>query len=452
MKGAFMKCAKGLRSWAGLVMLMGVFSPLRSEGACSVVEGDKDHNGTTDLRIVGDTRKQIVVVEIRNGSYLVKIDCNANGSFTDAVDVVKSGSAAIETYSLELGGGDVITLRQTEDLAGAVKNVSLALGPGADNVTYATDGHDLLAGSSLEIEATGVGSGAATLTVDLTGSVIDKSTLFLRTDLGAGADRLKLLGPATVTSSLVDLGVRLGAGNNVLGTSDGGGALSASTLYERITSDNGPAEAANITSSFAGRIDKGSRVFYSLNLGSGGNGQTASDRWTGQFDLGRFAIDPAVTIGTSEAYFNIKGFGGFDILQVDDGGTNGPATVNGLLSFLLDGGGQPDTLGMNWSGLTGTGKFRYWADGATSIDQLRVDLVATATSRNDIDLYVGGGPENDLGSPHGDGIEVSVQNYGHATFGPARAVVLDGGLEGPDPCSYQGNAPRVVINCESGSW
>ncbi len=154
--------------------------------ACSVIEADKDGNGTTDLRVVGDAGKQNAVIEIRQVGYLVKVDCNGNGSYTDPGDIVKSGTATIETYSVELGGGDVISVLQTGDLLGASKNVVLALGAGGNKVTLATQGFGLLANSNLGIEFLG-STGAESVTLDFTGSNIVSSAVFIRGDVGAGA-------------------------------------------------------------------------------------------------------------------------------------------------------------------------------------------------------------------------------------------------------------------------
>lgn len=436
------------------VVLLGLpfLAPRAAEASCSVLEGDKDGNGTADLRIIGDAHKQIVRLELRNAGYLVEVDCNGNGSLNDSTDITKSGPAAVETYSLELAGGDAIAIEQTEDLAGARKDIVLSMG--ADAVTLTTHAHAILANSSLEIDAVG-GAAAARVTLDFSGSTIDKSLVFVRTDLGPNNDAVTVYGPAKVSSSVVDMGIRLGSGNNKLTTTDGGALVTASTLTSHLTGSDVYAQYDTITSSFSGKIDKKSRLYYSANLGNGGGGPNYGggiDRWTGQFDLRTFAIDPSTTLGGSEAYFSIKGGNGFDKIAVSDGGTQAPAVVNGILSFLLDGGAQPDDISLDWDGLTGYGKFRAWADGAMSYDQVVMGLVTGGTSHNDIDLYASGGPENDLGSPNGDSVAVEVLNYGAATFGPARAAILDGGLDEIDTCYFDGNAPHVGMNCEAGSW
>ena len=99
-------------SFAALGLLAGS-PPAR---ACAVTEADIDKNGSMDLRITGSAGKQNAIIEIHNTGYLVMVDCNGNGIFTNPGDIVKSGTATIETYYVDLQGGDVVTINQTEDI------------------------------------------------------------------------------------------------------------------------------------------------------------------------------------------------------------------------------------------------------------------------------------------------------------------------------------------------
>jgi hypothetical protein len=267
--------------------------------------------------------------------------------------------------------------------------------------------------------------------------------------MGLGADTLTVLGPSNTTGSIVDLGLRAGKGvTNTIVTNDGGGLLSASTLTVHVEGDDTfsyDSAGDKVSAFFSGRIDSRSRVYYSANLNAG------NDRWTGAFDLHGFDIDPGAAAG-SEAYFDVRGGNGFDNLVVTDNNTVGPITINGLLAFYLDGASQPDLTALQWQGITGTGKLRYWADGGMAQDKGFVTLDVGNAARNDINVYVSGGAENDLGSPKGDMIAMRVTNSGAATFGPGGRIVLDGGLDEIDTCSFSGNAPRLALNCEAGSW
>lgn len=440
-----------IQSFRLLVLLAALAGSSRTAytaGACAVLEGDEDGNGTTDLRLLGTGGRQNAVVLLKNAGYQVKLDCDSNGSFNDTGDVVKSGTATIETYSVELGGGgDTITIHQDEDLAAANKDLQVILGPGKDKITYQTAGHSIVTSSNLEIQIVG-GTQSAIAVLDFTGSAITQSRVVVRADLGPAADTLHVLGPANATGSVVDLGFRLGQGSNHLLTTDGGGVLSSSTLKVHVEGSAGSSQTApddTVVAQFSGRIDGRSRLDYSANLNSG------NDRWTGAFDLRTFDIDPTAAAG-SEAYLDLKGNGGADTLKVTSNSTFGPATINGLLSILIDGSSQGDVLALDWGGITGTGKLRFWADGGMAWDRANVSITATNSSRNDLDIYASGGPENDIGSPHGDSVTFDITNSGQAKFGAGGKAVLDGGLDGVDTCRFTGNAPRLAINCEAGSW
>src|SRR5262249_42279735 len=102
---------------AGLSLLLA-----RSALPCSAPQGDFDHNGTTDIKLVGDGNRQNAIISLHKGGYDVKIDCDGNGSYSGAADVHVSGTDEIETYIVALGGNDTVTVLQTADMAGVSKN------------------------------------------------------------------------------------------------------------------------------------------------------------------------------------------------------------------------------------------------------------------------------------------------------------------------------------------
>ena len=426
-----------------LMLAAGIaLAPATGHASCSVTEADKDGNGTVDLRLVGDASKQNAIVEMRQAGYLAKVDCNGNGSYTDGGDIVKSGSATIETYSIELAGGDVISVLQTEDLSGASKNVVLTLGAGGNKVTFATQGFGLLAGSNLGIEFLG-STAAENVTLDFTGSTIASSAVFIRGDVSSGNDTVKIIGAANTTFSVVDAVVNLGSENNNFFYIDGGGAITGSTL-------NVHAEGGDVTSqydvfntTFSGQIQDGSRVYVDLNLRAG------NDRYFGNFDISSFGVDP-LSSGSSEAFFRARGGTGADQMTVSDMSKVGPATVNGLLSVSLDGGNQADKMTLTWNGLKGSGQLRVLEDGGVAYDSAKATIVTDASSTNDFDVNLQGGAENDLGSPGGDTVILSLTDQGAATYGVTGAAVLDGGLDGIDTCTFTGTGIRQAMNCEAG--
>lgn len=429
-----------------LVLLgLALAAPRIAGAACSVVAADKDGNGTTDLRIIGSVYKQNAIIEIKNVGYTVKIDCNGNGVYTDLGDITAtSTTATIETYSLELAGGDIININQTENLSGAHKNIAIVVG-GAGTKTTFTSGTFSIADSSLDIEEVG-GAANDGMVVDFTGATVDNSRILVRADQGNGGDGVKWYSPASTNNSLVDLRYNLGYGPSFSLISDNGGVMTNSTLKAYVVGDDTSTYIDNSVTSFSGQVDSNSRVLYDAYLDAG------NDRFTGHFDLAKFKIDP--TGSGSEVYFNVEGGIGGDLLAVTDDATVGAATINGLLQIRLDGGPQPDNLNLALRGLTGSGKLRFWGDGENAArDQIYVTLVTDIASTNDLDIYAGGGPEDDLGGVYGDLISFSVTNNGAATFGPGGVVILDGGLEAIDKCVWTGvNAPHLAMNCEAGTF
>ncbi len=202
-------------------------------------------------------------------------------------------------------------------------------------------------------------------------------------------------------------------------------------------------DVANTT--FSGQIQDGSRVYVDLNLRNG------NDRYFGNFDISTFGIDP-LTTGSSEAYFRARGGTGADQLNVSDMSKTGPAAINGLLSIFMDGGNQGDTMTTTWRGLGGSGQFRLWEDGGVAYDTAKATLVTDASSTNDLDINLQGGPENDIGAPGGDTVILSLTTNGAPTYGPTGSAVLDGGLDGIDTCTFTGNGVYQTMNCEAGSY
>ncbi len=434
----------GTRRWRPLALAAAVLVlPRMASGGCSVPPpADRDGNGTLDLRIAGDAARQTVVAEIHNdGSYLVSVDCN-NNSIVDTGDVLSSGLGPIETLSFELGGNDTITILQTDDLVGAVRNVVVALLGVSNSVTYNSQGHGILAASNLGIEI--IGSTRFDLvTLDLTGSAITASKLVVRGDLGADLDRFDFFGPATMTGSALDLGFDLGSGANRLNWDDEAGTLTASTENVSIFGSDIATYVDTVTTDFSAKIEGGSRVDFSFKLYSG------DDRYTGRFDVASYGVDSLGAAG-SEARYYIHGGPGFDRLAVSSVGA-GAAADNGLIEIRMDGYLQPDTLSFDWDGLSGSGAFRYRANGGDASDLILASLATDAASTNDIDAFACTDSEGDI-SLQGDTAYLAVVDRGAASAGPAGAAIVNGGLDGIDACSYFGNLPHHAFNCEAGTF
>jgi hypothetical protein len=427
---------------AAAVALLGL-APAAARGACNVNVGDRDGNGTTDLRLIGAGGRQTGLVEIRQDGYLASVDCNGDGDFADAGDVTKSGPDTIESYYLELGGGDVTTLKLTEALTGAMKNVVAVLPSASNKLTLLSQGFALQGGTSLMIDIVG-GGGAENVTLDFTGSTIDASWVTVRGDLYAGNDTFKWVGAAQTLDSTVDVDAFAGPGRNVFHYSDGAGQASGSDIAFYGEGSDVMTDVDAFNMALAGSLDNGARFELNANLLSG------SDRFNGSVNLASFAVDPFGPAG-SEAYVRALGNRGLDILTLSDGGSIGPATINGLLSVELDGGNQPDTLNFYMRGITGSGTLRYRGDAGIARDNLDAKVSADASSTNILDVALQGGPENDLGSPPGDNLKLVFNDDGATTAPFGAGALLDGGLDGQDRCDFAGTGTRRSLGCELGT-
>jgi hypothetical protein len=431
--------------WIFLSVTLGaVLAMPRTALACSAPKADFDHNGTTDIKLVGDTKKQNAIVELRSGGYLVQIDCDGNGTYTGAVDVNASGTDEIETYIIALAGGDVVTVRQTADLVGASKNVVAVFSGGTNKLTFLSQGFGSSGHSNLGFEVGG-GGGADTFTIDFSGSSISQTLIVARGILGNGANVGSVIGPASVADSVIDVAVDLGLGNTNGAYSDGGGILSRSALNVHFTGGDVSTAGDTVTTTFSGKLQDLSRVYIASDLRQG------NDKYFGHFDISSFAIDD-VGIGDSEMVVRVDMGSGFDISKVDDLGAAGPATINGALVHDITLGQQPDAANILWNGLTGSGIFAYRIDGGWANDKLNATIVADSSATNTILFANHGNTEQDISPLVADLVNVTFDAGSSVSYGALGGLLLDGGMQGDDVCTFVGSALPSAINCEKGVW
>jgi len=434
------------RPLAALVLLGAALLAARSsEAGCSIIDGDRDGNGTADVRIVGDALRHAVVAEIHNdGSYLISVDCNNNGSFADAIDVVRSAPGPVESYIFELVGSDTLTINQTDDLVGALRHVVVAMGGISNTVTFHSQGHAILAGSDVAFDLIG-SPRSDTVTLDFTGSAVASSVVSVRGDMTFDQDHVTVKAPASVTDSNFDVLVDLGPGFNSFSWDDNGGTLTNSNLAVEVQGSDVTTETDLVTTRFAGSLESNSRADFNVRLNSG------DDQFIGTFDVSTYGVDKLGASG-SEARYYVNGGPGFDRLQVSDAGTPGAAVDNGLIDIRLEGYLQPDTLTLDWHGLTGSGTYRFRATGGDASDVVVASLATDPASTNVIDALVSTDSEGDI-SFFGDTAYLGVVDRGgSASPGPAGAVIVDGGLDGTDYCAYFGTLPHLAFNCEAGTY
>jgi hypothetical protein len=226
--------------------------------------------------------------------------------------------------------------------------------------------------------------------------------------------------------------------------SDGGGQVVGSSIAYFAEGSDRPTDKDFFDASLAGTLDDGSRLRLGVNLLFG------DDSFTTHVNLAGFGIDPGAPAG-SEAIIRAQGHRGFDTLSVTDGGTIGPATINGLFAVDFLGGNQRDSLFFNMRGVTGSGIVRFRGQGGIAQDVIDAKLTADASAANALDLALQGGPENDLGSPAGDILRLDITNNGGAGGLFVAGGLLDGGLDGNDRCDFTGTGTRLSSGCELGT-
>ncbi len=418
--------------------------PRTTLAACSAPKGDFDKNGTTDIKLLGDTLKQNAIIQVYSGGYSVKIDCNNNGTYDGPTDVNVSGSDEIESYIIVLGGNDTITILQTADLVGASKNVLATLIGGANSLTFRSQGFGSSGHSNIGFEIGGA-AGADKFTLDFSGSTISQTLVVARGILGNGANVGSVIGPASVTDSVIDVAVDLGLGNTNGAYSDGGGILSRSALDVHFTGGDVSTAGDTVTTTFSGKLQDLSRVYVAADV------QQGNDKYFGHFDISSFAIDD-VGIGDSEMVVRVDMGSGFDISKVDDLGAAGPATINGALVHDITLGQQPDAANILWNGLTGSGIFGYRVDGGWANDKLNATVVADSSASNTILFANHGNTEQDISALVADLVNVTFDAGSSVNYGALGGLLLDGGMQGDDTCTFVGSALRTAINCEKGVW
>ncbi len=397
---------------AGLPWALLLAAPSRS-GACTIQTGDFDKNGQPDIKFLQDAT---ITVNVSPTSTAV----TGCGTKTFTVNFGTYFFARQRTINFNVTGTWV----------GLHKAIQIQSGLGVNKITIGGSGA-LTAGSSLTVEMASM-SGNDTVAYVLPS--MDASYFESRIFLNAGADAVIVKADNPITNgSIVKLDSDLGGDNNIYKFSQT--ALLDGTLdvfvLGNIGSDSG-------TFSLGGPIGPGGRVWFRTSLGAG------NDKFDGLVSLPSFSIAAG-----GEAHVDVIGGAGDDVLLLSrKGSLAGVGTaVAGLLDIRFDGAAGNDAIGVDLAGggfiLDGT--IRVREDGGIGNDTTNaaIDVQATSATPNlDVVLFGGSGTDkltatiNALG-PNGAG-----------NYGPAGAIILDGGLEAGDNCSSVGNGLVHERNCE----
>jgi len=408
----------------------GLLAPrtLSAAAPCSVAIVNYEGSGTEVLQFRGSPGKQVLRIDFQpGGGGTAWLDCNGNGTFTDAAAGDLNSYAISSGYDLDiqLKGNDTITLN-----GGWEGLVKVQLGAGTNSLGISS-GTGLIANQLLSLDVVG-GPGPDTVLVDFGAADLDNAKLQIHADLAAGNDSATFRLPSLNGLAGYDLDVSLGPGNNAL-TIDklrptGAGVVSLAIEggpgVDTVTTTLAEAQNGNFT--LHADLQGGNDVFtahFRKNIGFSGGGF---------FNNGVTRLD-------------VTGGPGNDILKVDtvfDGEFRSLANP-GQLQIDLAGGQGNDVLDVRLGfdpelvSVAG-GTFHYRLDGGAGNDSLHLSHYATppnsGTHRNDIALN--GGPGDDV-------LELSQQTSGLWIGGEA---IVDGSF-GTDRCS-SGAAPVVNRNCE----
>jgi hypothetical protein len=409
-----------------------------AHAACSVTTGDFDGNGTDDLRITGDSLRQILVMDIGAAGIHVQLDCNGDGDFTDAGDTDTTFNLGLETLAIDLKGKDVITVLQSAPAAGQRRDFVLTLGPAGNTVTFlGLAGAPASAQTSWIVDIAG-GSGQDDVNISL-GSSWNDSLLQVRGDLGAGDDHVTIGGVPTSTNGVIDVDLVLGNGNNSFKFA-GGTAGSAYTGFRWNLSAEGsnlPTNVDTVTVDMERRrLSNDSRFTLNANLLAGNDVFTATEPNT-------FASGG----GQPEYRVHVKGGLGNDLLQVGPqyAVSQGRTSNDGLVEEVLDGGPGNDVILVE-SHVEGKGTTRIRLQGGDGNDSVMSSLWAedAGFGLNNLDPITRGGRG-------ADDVYSSVFEPGTATYQPVGASLLDGGMDPGDACVFFGNGKSDRFACELGS-
>jgi hypothetical protein len=283
------------------------------------------------------------------------------------------------------------------------------------------------------------------------------------------------VGKTGIRNSSVDVNIGLGQGNNNfqinygadLGHLAGTGAAAASdfgpsTFNLNITGSSRSQDVDRVTLSATGEVNTASTLNFNVQFLRG------NDSFQALFDANTFQIDddggvfsPGPTPGTfaphsgGAAHFNVLAGTGSDTITFKSINQSHTIELSGLFDINILGSSGKDNVKVDFGGagftdddpfeLAATNRiFRLRVAGGTGDDTVKVNLANAATATFAFDVAIlGGSGKNDITfigtNPVG----------GTPTFGPAGAVLIDGGFGSDTQVDVFGNFPVEVLNADS---
>jgi hypothetical protein len=396
---------------------------------CTVTQQDLDGNGTPDLKILGSSITQKLIIDAYQSQTIVSLDCNGGGFLgpPNSGDLNQVVMPAFGRYELRLKGKDDVTFNVADDWSNQTRSIEVYSGGGVNKLTIGGPGA-LTAGSrlSLDLQAT-FGTDRLTLNVPtlLASSFLVKADLFTGNDL------------VTVNAANA-----IGAGSVAAIKSEASGGVSGfvvnftGTLAGTLDlSYNGSPAKDTVTALFAGHVANTGRLDLQAHLWA------YYDTFVGTVDLGAFGIDAG-----GEAHLDVVGGGGGDVLKLTPGtSVGGTSSMAGLFDVSFKGADGNDVISIDLGagGFVTNGTLRLRADGESAKDNITgiVDLAAGSLTPV-LDATFNGGHFNDIVN-----LTINDNSSGGASYGPAGTAFLDGGAA-IDVCTVAGSGVVHKRNCE----
>ncbi|MFN0205630.1 MAG: hypothetical protein ACKVS6_04870 [Planctomycetota bacterium] len=407
--------------------------------------GDFDNNGSQDVRITTGSGNQIIDISDDEVSGVrVSVDLNADGDFTDTLEINNQIIGFVDTVSIVTGvGNDVVTVSLgNEGYFGMSRKYIVDLGTGNDSFTF-NDDFGTITNSTAALEAYG-GTGNDTLAANFDATT--NSDVSIRFDGGTGNDNVNITADSTLSTSSLDARAILGAGTNAFKLLVAG-QLTGTPSSIICNVDGGKNDD---TALFQLTNNINERCFVVLNASLGlGNDTARCELNTGIFDLS----NSGNSISAGQLAVDFRGEDGNDTLAVTrefNGVPSGTGCqLDGPLDIHMSGGIGKDTLIVDFGGsntlitsITTSTRRGLFAtlDGGDGDDTFNFQLADAASFTGNYRATLFGGLGNDIFNP------ITIVTAGAPVY-EAGPIDIDGGL-GTDTATTSGNGTLRLRHIE----
>ncbi len=401
----------------------------RLQMSVSLQVGDFDHNGTTDLRITGNSNARIVTITDNSAANTttVTVDATGNGSLTDQGDINRTFHNQFETVDVMLTGSTTHTLNYnvTSNYTNVKKTLLVDLGSGTNTFNF-NAGNASMTQSQLTLDVTGTGRDRETATFGALNSVMlvsraGQTSGTLNTVYNLNGDL------SNFTDAAFANDVKSGTNSAVI--NDRGAVLHTADVEFDYAGGTG---ADTVTQNWGNSI--AGFVLDTVSLGDGAN------RFTDRF------INSFAETATGHYNVNADAGDGRDVMSVThstaDSINNG---IAGVFDFGLSGGGGNDTIRADFATspivMETGGILCLHTSGDDGNDTLRSDVTASSLSTGgDFNINIRGADGNDSLRP-----ALTDNSGGKVTQNPGGFALVDGG-SGTNTATVSGNLVARKVN------